>query len=278
VLALKEEARMAGSLPWRLAVKYVNGPAPHYAPAIAFNAFVAIFPIIVGVVSLLLLLFPGQNVPRQVDRLLVEAFPLGTRREISLLLREIPKHLQTAAIISLLAMVWSGTALFSCLGGALNAVHGTRGRNVFRQRVMGLRLFGVLAVAVSVMLLLDSLSDRLPHHPAVGALVALAPLTLLMAFIYRVAAQPQRPDPAAAARSAGRSHRHRGGDDGLPSVLAPLGRGQHLRAGAGPGAGDPFLAVSGQSHRSHRRHLQRGPLAGSDSGGIRPVARGCSTT
>ncbi|HEY8740421.1 MAG TPA: YihY/virulence factor BrkB family protein [Candidatus Dormibacteraeota bacterium] len=165
--------------------RYVNGPAPQFAPALAFTAFVAIFPITVGVVSLLLLITPGPRVPAAVDRLILEIFPEGTRREIGTLLLAVPRHEKTIVVVSFIAMLWSGSALFSCLGGALNAIHGTTGRNMIRQRVVGLRLIGVMIGALSVVLLLESLSDQLlPRIPLVGALLAAVPLMMLLGFIY----------------------------------------------------------------------------------------------
>jgi hypothetical protein len=55
----------------RLLLTYLNSSAPHYAPAIAFNAFVALFPITVGLVSALVLFGPGGGITRQVDRIIL---------------------------------------------------------------------------------------------------------------------------------------------------------------------------------------------------------------
>ena len=171
----------------RLLLTYLNSPAPHYAPAIAFNAFVALFPIAVGLVSALVLFGPGGGVTRQVDRIILQAFPQGTRGEIARLLAQLPSHAKTVGVISLVAMLYSGSALFSCLGGALNALHGVTGRSVLRQRLVGLRLVGVLGVGIALMVILENLSDNLPRTPAIGAIAAGIPLLGTIVFIYRVA-------------------------------------------------------------------------------------------
>jgi membrane protein len=171
----------------RLLLTYLNGPAPHYAPAIAFNAFVALFPIAVGLVSALVLFGPGGNVTREVDRVILQAFPQGTQGEFARLLRQLPSHAKTVGLISLGAMLYSGSALFSCLGGALNALHGVTGRSVLRQRLVGLRLVGVLGVGIALMVVLEHLADNLPRTPVIGALAAGVPLLLTIGFIYRVA-------------------------------------------------------------------------------------------
>ena len=179
----------------RLLLTYFNSPAPHYAPAIAFNAFVALFPIAVGLVSALVLFGPGGSTTRQVDRVILQAFPQGTRREIAHLLAQLPSHAKTLGLISLVAMLYSGSALFSCFGGALNALHGVTGRSVLRQRLVGLRLVGVLGIGIALMVLLENLSDHLPRTPVIGAFAAGVPLLVTIGFIYRVA--PNRHLPLA---------------------------------------------------------------------------------
>jgi membrane protein len=171
----------------RLILTYINSPAPHYAPAIAFNAFVALFPIAVGLVSALVLFGPGGNITRQVDRVILQAFPQGTRVEIARLLAQLPNHARAVGLISLVAMLYSGSALFSCLGGALNALHGVTGRSVLHQRLVGLRLVGVLGVGIALMVVLENLSDNLPRTPLIGAVAAGVPLLVTIGFIYRVA-------------------------------------------------------------------------------------------
>jgi YihY family inner membrane protein len=178
-----------GRFVWR----YITGPAPQFAPAIAFTAFVTIFPITVGLVSLLLLLFPGQGLPSAVNRVILDTFPLDTRRQISTLLRAIPRHEKTIVLASFVGMIWSGSALFSCLGGALNAIQGIPGRNVLHQRLVGIRMIVALVAAIILMLVLESLGDNLPHTAWVGALLAGVPLVLLLGFIYSVAPSRRRP-------------------------------------------------------------------------------------
>ena len=60
--------------PVRRVLGYLSSPAPHYAPAIAFNAFIAIFPIALGLVALLVMSSPGKLVTREVEHIILEAF------------------------------------------------------------------------------------------------------------------------------------------------------------------------------------------------------------
>lgn len=188
-----------GVINWRDPVRwllgYFNSPAPHYAPAIAFNAFVAIFPITLGLVALLLIASPGKVVTRSVEHIILEAFPVGTRADIARLIYSAVKHPKTVGFLSLLAMLWSCSALFSCIGGALNALHGVTGRNVIKQRLMGLRLSLMLLGTIVCLVLLEIISDqhKLPRTPVIGVAAAGIVLTVLVAFIYQTAPNTQVP-------------------------------------------------------------------------------------
>lgn len=188
---LEERPRPWRSSPLGWIMGYLNSPAPHYAPAIAFNAFIAIFPITLGLVALLLVTQPGRLVTREVEHLILEAFPAGTRADMARLIFSAVKHPKTVGFFSLLAMLWSCSALFSCLGGALNALHGVTGRNVVRQRLMGLYLTPALLGAIGLLILLETLTQGLPRTPVVGITAAGIVLTILIAFIYRIAPNTQ---------------------------------------------------------------------------------------
>lgn len=173
--------------PIRWLLGYLNSPAPHYAPAIAFNAFIAIFPITLGLVALLLITSPGRLVTREVEHIILQAFPLDTRADIARLIYSAVKHPKTVGFLYLLAMLWSCSALFSCIGGALNSLHGVTGRHVIKQRLMGLRLSPALLATIISLVLLETVTDRLPKTPIIGLVAAVIVLTFLIAFIYRTA-------------------------------------------------------------------------------------------
>jgi membrane protein len=187
IIQLPTHGLVRWSHPVRWILGYLNSPAPHYAPAIAFNAFVAIFPITLGLVALLVITSPGKLVTREVEHIILGAFPVGTRSDIGHLIYSAVKHPKTLGLIYLLAMLWSCSALFSCIGGALNALHGVTGRHVIKQRLMGLRLSPALLATIVFLVALETATDRLPKTPIIGLVAAVIVLTFLIAFIYRTA-------------------------------------------------------------------------------------------
>lgn len=166
---------------------YVNSPAPHYAPAIAFNAFVAMFPVAAGLIALLVMLSPERGITGEVDRVILSVFPAASRRDIQHLLTTVAQHAGTIGLLSVLAMAWSGSALFSCLAGALNAIHGTPGRSLIQQRLMGLRLIVVVMVSIGFIVAFQAITGRAARSPLVGLPVGVVVIALLVAFVYRVA-------------------------------------------------------------------------------------------
>ncbi|MDQ6712143.1 MAG: YihY/virulence factor BrkB family protein [Candidatus Dormibacteraeota bacterium] len=187
VVQLPTHGLVRWGLPVRWLLGYLNSPAPHYAPAIAFNAFIAIFPITLGLVALLVITSPGKLVTREVEHIILGAFPVGTRADIGRLIFSAVQHPKTFGSLYLLAMLWSCSALFSCIGGALNALHGVTGRHVIKQRLMGLRLSPALLGTIVFLVVLETMTDKLPKTPIIGLVAAGIVLTFLIAFIYRTA-------------------------------------------------------------------------------------------
>jgi len=95
-------------------------------------------------------------------------------------------------LVSLLALVWSGTGLFGSLEFAINRVYGFRGRNPLVQRLVGLRLIGVFALAILIAVALNvaiSFVD-LPFFSISAYLAALAGwlvIVIMLLAIYRLA-------------------------------------------------------------------------------------------
>jgi membrane protein len=138
-------------------------------------------------VTLLVMTSPGKVVTHAVEHIMLEAFPVGTRRDFAHLIYSAVKHPATLGPLYLVAMLWSCSALFSCIGGALNAMHGVTGRHVIKQRLMGLRLSPALLGTIVFLVVLETLSDRLPKTPIIGLVAAVIVMTFLIGFIYRTA-------------------------------------------------------------------------------------------
>ena len=148
--------RLRGTLVWRTVEAYVNEGMPNYASGLAFNAFLTMFPIVLGLVALFGLFLRGSWFYNQMQYVLLNAFPVDAQTQIRSTLEGAGDHAGLLGLVSFMALLWSGTGLFGSLEFAMNRVYGFRGRNPFRMRLHGLRLIAAFVIAVVVMVALNT--------------------------------------------------------------------------------------------------------------------------
>lgn len=176
--------RVAGSLPARLAAAYFQAQTPDYAAGLAFNAFLTMFPIVLGLFALLGLLVRDRSLYAHVEQVLLSTFPLDAQREVERTLAGARQHAATLAVLSIAGLVWAGTGLFGSLEFALNHVYGISGRNPFRQRLQGLRLVGLFVAGVVLAVGLNSIVT-LVSLPILDVLSGWLVLGYMLWWIYR---------------------------------------------------------------------------------------------
>jgi membrane protein len=169
----------------RVVEAYVNEGMPNYASGLAFNAFLTMFPIVLGLVALVGLFFRGSWLYFQMQYVLLNAFPADAQAQIRSTLDAAGQHAGTLGLVSLFALLWSGTGLFGSLEFAMNRVYGFRGRNPFRMRLDGLRLLAIFVLAVVLMVGLNS-AVSLVALPFLNVLAGWLVVAGLLLAIYRL--------------------------------------------------------------------------------------------
>ena len=245
------------------------------AAALAYYAFLSLFPLLVFLVAAASLLLRQEDVYTQLRILLRDVFPLPSQ----LLARNLDEVLSLSApvgIIALITLLWSGIGFFSALSYNLTrAWPDARLRTLLGHRVMGLKIAFVLlvllivsvALSLSASLLPAHLADR-PKRRADDQLAAVANSVQPAALVRQLSPVPralpvgaQHPSPLAGGIS-WRAHRLdcvAVGDRGfqlVPGQRAGAVRGD-LRV-VGRGGGAALLGVPEQ----HDRHLLRPPDLG----------------
>jgi membrane protein len=177
---------LAGSFPVRLGRAYGESKAGQYAAGLAFNAFMTMFPLMLGILAIIGLFIRDQGTHQQIQSTLVNFFPGDSHQSISATLRGASQHSGLLGILSIAGLLWSGTGLVVALEFALSEIFGVAQRDFLRQRAMALGMMTlfiaamVLAVVANVVV---SVVRNLPLlGPAVGAIVMIA----AMAVLYRV--------------------------------------------------------------------------------------------
>jgi len=149
-------------------------------------------PLMLGVVTLwgLAASSPVAGGPERffaARELLVDMFPTDAQGVVRQVLLGASEHVGVVAAVSVLAMLWFSTGVFSTVGFALNRIHGMTDRTLVQQRLRGLwlplALIGAAYLAVGV-----NIGVRLWSVPGVLGLAAvLVALTWLVGFLYRLA-------------------------------------------------------------------------------------------
>jgi membrane protein len=176
----------ANSYPGRLGQAFASSEAGNYASGLAFTAFVSMFPLILGLVSILGLLTSAPDVRSHFIAGALGVFPPDARSTLSSALDGVRDHSGLLGTIGIIGLLWSGSSLFTSMEFALGRMIGARQRGFLRQRAMTAVMTLVFVVAIVATIFLNSLAalaEGVPHlAPVLGLLVWVA----FMTAIYRL--------------------------------------------------------------------------------------------
>jgi membrane protein len=131
----------------RVADKIGKDNAGDMAAGIAYYAFLAVFPLLLGVIALLGLFLPSETVRTQIFDFFQGYFP-GSAELIERNIDSIIASRGAIGIISIILLLWTGSAIFGALGRVIN-----KAWNVQKYRPFYIRKPGELAMALSIGLL-----------------------------------------------------------------------------------------------------------------------------
>lgn len=185
--ALVERAQK--TLPARVLSAYGESQASNYALALAFAGFMAMFPMMLGALSLVGLAIRDPSTEARFTSLVLQMFPATAEPEIQGALKGVKDSWSWLGILSLAGLVWSASSIFSTMEFALTQIFGTRQRDMLRQRLMGLVMMLVLVAAIALNVAINAAAAFVPFHGAsvvsffAGALVMVALLVALYRFV-----------------------------------------------------------------------------------------------
>jgi len=173
--------------PLNIVMAYVASHASDHAAGLAFNAFLSMFPLVLGLIALIGLFPQSDEIKGAVEKVLVVAFPPSEQAGILKSFQGAKSTAGTLAIASVLALVWSGTNLFASMEFALNQIYLAATRSFWRNRLMGLSMLGVFLVAVVVSVGVSTATAGAPERTIVsfifGALIMAAVLLVLYRYV-----------------------------------------------------------------------------------------------
>lgn len=185
--------RVRNSLPFRVLTAFGESQASNYAAALAFAAFLAMFPMILGALSLIGLAIRDPATEARFQSLIIEAFPGSAQAELQSALHGVKQSAGWLGLVSLGGLLWSASSIFGTMEFALTQIFGTKQRNMLRQKLMGLVMMVLLVVALGITVAANSVTGYLSNYLPfawvawvlsflIGAIVMITLLVLL----YRV--------------------------------------------------------------------------------------------
>ena len=171
--------------PLNIVMAYAASHASDHAAGLAFNAFLSMFPLVLGLIALVGLFPQSDEIKGAVEKVLVVAFPPSEQAGILKSFQHARSSAGTLAVASVLALVWSGTNLFASMEFALNQIYLSATRSFWRNRLMGLAMLGVFLVAVGVSVGASTAIAAAPEHTIVGFIIGAFVMAVVLLIIYR---------------------------------------------------------------------------------------------
>lgn len=171
--------------PVRLVQAYGKSDASYYAASLAFNAFLSMFPLILGLLAVLGLAISDYKTQQHFESAILGFFPSDAHSALSTTLTQVSRHAGILGIIGILGLLWSGGSLFTTMEWALGRVVGAGQRDFLRQRLMAFMMTGVFILAIVGSIAVNSIVGLLPAFSILGPIVGALVWTVFTLALYR---------------------------------------------------------------------------------------------
>jgi membrane protein len=177
--------RLRRSLPFRVLAAYGGSEASSYASALAFACLLAMFPLMLGILSVVGLAVRDPASEARAETLIIHMFPGGAQSQLLDALRGVRQSAGWLGLLSLAGLVWSASSIFSTLEFAFAHIFRASHRGFVRQKLMGLVMMVLLVLAVGVTLAANAVAAFFPFAWVTGFVIGAAVMVALLAALYR---------------------------------------------------------------------------------------------
>ena len=172
-------------LPIRILSAYGSSQAGYHAAALAFGGFLAMFPMMLGAVSIAGLIIRDPGTEAAFQNLLSQLFPNTAQPQLLEALRGVRQSAGWLGFLSLVGLIWSAGGIFSTMEFAFTQIFGTKQRDMLRQRVMGILMMLLLVVAVGATVAANAIARLFPMAWVTSIIVGTAVMLTLLVMLYR---------------------------------------------------------------------------------------------
>ena len=165
---INEMGRLMETVAGRVIRKFLEDQAPNWAALIAWNALLAMFPIVIFAASLLgyaLRLFGTAN--DVVYTTIFSAIPgdVHQQQELVKAVSGVKSQSGILFIVGLVGLLWGGSALFGVMEQAFAVIYHTRPRDFLRQKLIAFGMVFLFTVLLGVAVATSAALPALKHIP-----------------------------------------------------------------------------------------------------------------
>jgi membrane protein len=177
--------RIRSSLPVRVLSAYGSSHAGNYAAALAFAGFLAMFPMMLGALSIVGLLIRDPATEARFQTLILQLFPSTAQPQLLDALRGVKQSAGWIGLVSIGGLIWSASGIFSTMEFALTQIFGTKQRGMLRQKAMGLAMMLLLVVAVGATVAANAIAGLFPMAWVISIVIGAGVMVTLLVLLYR---------------------------------------------------------------------------------------------
>ena len=181
--------RARNSVPFRVVTAFGESQAGNYAAALAFAAFLAMFPMMLGALSIIGLAIRDPVTEARFQSLILQVFPGNAQPELQSALHGVKQSAGWMGLVSLGGLIWSASGIFGSMEFALTQIFGTKQRDMLRQKLMGLVMMVLLVAALAITVAANGaagyLASYLPFSWVLSFLIGSAVMVALLVLLYR---------------------------------------------------------------------------------------------
>jgi membrane protein len=177
--------RARNSTAFRVVDGFGTSRATYYASALAFAGFLAMFPMILGILSVIGLAISDPASEARFQTLILQMFPGNAQPELLNAINGVKQSAGWMGLVSLGGLLWAASGIFSTLEFAFTQIFGTKPRNMLRQKLMGLLMMLLVVVAIAITVGANAIAAFFPYGWASSFVIGATVMVTLLVFLYR---------------------------------------------------------------------------------------------
>ncbi len=180
--------RAQGWLPVRVVMAFGASQASNYASALAFNAMLSMFPLILGILAIVGFSIRDPATEAKVQELILQSFPTDASQQNDLMqaLHSVKQSAGWFGLVSIAGFIWSASGIFASMEFVFAEIFGIQQRDMIRQKLMGFVMMIVLVAALGLTVGANTLAAFLPGSWLISLLIGSLVMMLLLVALYRL--------------------------------------------------------------------------------------------